>query len=137
MNVETSQKILKIFGIIDIVFGIIGIIIGVLAFAGGGLVAAADETLAESAGMAVVAGVILLISGIVSLIQGIFSVRASKDTSKIMPAWIFAIIGLVTAVISLCTNFSSGAGAIVRSLGSVAISALIFLAANTIKKDNV
>ena len=82
MDLETSKKLLKIFGII--ILGILGILSGLLAFAGGGLIAAANQSDAATlgAGLAVVAGVILVISGIVSLLQGIFSVRAAKDTSK-------------------------------------------------------
>ena len=134
MNVETSKKILKVFGIIDIIFGIIGILVGILALAGGGVLATADASMAETAGLALVAGVIMVIAGIVSLLQGIFSVRAAKDTSKIMPAWIFAIIGLVTSAVQLISNFGKGGGSIGSGIVSVAISALIFVAANSIKK---
>ena len=135
MSFETSQKILKVFGIIDIVFGILGILVGILALAGGGMLSVTDESMAEYAGMALVAGVIAVVAGIVSLLQGIFSVRASKDASKIMPAWIFAIIGLVMSVIQLFTNFSKGGSSIVSSVVSIGLSALIFVAANTIKKE--
>ena len=138
MDLETSKKILKIFGILDIIFGIIGIIVGLLAFAGGGLVAASDQSEAGviGAGIAVILGVILVISGIVSLLQGIFSVRAAKDTSKIMPAWVFAIIGIITSIISVISSWGKGTSSIVGSIVSLAIGVLIFIAANNIKKSN-
>ena len=136
MSVETSAKILKVFGIIDIVLGILAVLLGILATAGGGMLAAVDSEQAVTGGMAIIAGVILVVSGIVSLLQGIFSVRASKDFSKIMPAWIFAIIGLIVQAISFITNLSKGAGSVGSAILSIAISVLIFVAANTIKKEN-
>jgi hypothetical protein len=138
MDLETSKKLLKIFGIIIIVLGAIGILIGLLAFAGGGLIAAADqsELAAIGAGAAVIAGIILVISGIVSLLQGIFSVRAAKDPSKIMPAWVFAILGIVSSVISIITNWGKGTSSIVGAIVGTAISVVIFIAANNIKKAN-
>ena len=138
MDLETSKKLLKIFGIIIIVLGAIGILIGLLAFAGGGLIATADqsELAAIGAGAAVIAGIILVISGIVSLLQGIFSVRAAKDPSKIMPAWVFAILGIVSSVISIITNWGKGTSSIVGAIVGTAISVIIFIAANNIKKAN-
>ena len=117
MTVETSKKILKIFGIISIIFGVIGVIVGILGIAGGGLMASTgvDEAVGVGA-IALVLSVIVLVSAIVSLLDGIFSVRAAKDSSKIMPAWVFAIIGLVLRVISLFTNLKSGTSAIVGRL---------------------
>ena len=138
MTLETSKKILKIFGIIGIIIGILGIIGGLVALAGGGAVASAG-TSDDEIGLgvvAIVAGVFVLISGIVSLLEGIFSVRAAKDSSKIMPAWVFAIIGLVSGAISFITNIRNGASSVVGAIISLAISVLVFIAANTIKKSN-
>ena len=136
MTVETSKKILKIFGIISIIFGVIGVIVGILGIAGGGLMASTgvDEAVGVGA-IALVLSVIVLVSAIVSLLDGIFSVRAAKDSSKIMPAWVFAIIGLVLRVISLFTNLKSGTSAIVGAVIGIGIGILIFIAANTIKKS--
>ncbi len=139
MNVETSKKILKVFGIIDIITGIIGILVGILALGGGGVLmaaAGAEEEVAVGSAIVVIIGVIILIAGIVGLLEGIFSVRAAKDTSKIMPAWVFAILGVVMQAISVCTSFKSGARAIITGILWLAVSVLIFVAANTIKKNN-
>ena len=82
MTVETSNKILKIFGILGIIGGALSLILGLVASFGGSLVTEATED--ETAGfMVVFIGIIMVISGIVSLIEGIFSVRAAKDNSKI------------------------------------------------------
>ncbi len=132
MTVESSNKILKIFGILGIIGGILSIIMGLIATFGGAAVTTATES-EEMGVLVVLVGIIMFISGIVSLIQGIFSVRAAKDNSKIGPAWLFAIISLVMGVISLGTTLANG-GSIASSIPSLLISILIFMAANTIKK---
>lgn len=136
MSLDTSKKILKIFGIINIVAGILAIILGILALAGGGMVASVageDADAATVGGLAILGGIIILVSGIVSLISGIFSTKAANDTSRIKPAWVFAIIGIVFSVISLLTNLKSGS--FFSGILSIALNAVIFYAANTIKKD--
>ena len=136
MNIETSKKILKIAGILSIIGGVIGILVGILATAGGGILAGLGEAEDQGEGaMVAVVGVIVLIAGIVSLIEGIFSTRAAKDTSKIKPAWIFAIIGLVTNGISFVSGIINGGGSAGSGIVSVAFSVLIFIAANSIKKE--
>ena len=132
MTVETSNKILKIFGILGIIGGALSVIMGLVASFSGQIVTVAAED--ESMGLlVVVVGIIMVITGIVSLIEGIFSVRAAKDNSKIGPAWWFAIISLVMGVISIGSNLANGSG-IAGSIPSLLISILIFVAANTIKK---
>ena len=132
MTVETSNKILKIFGILGIIGGALSVIMGLVASFSGQIVTVAAED--ESMGLlVVVVGIIMVITGIVSLIEGIFSVRAAKDNSKIGPAWWFAIISLVMGVISIGSNLANGSG-IAGSIPSLLISILIFMAANTIKK---
>ncbi len=77
-----------------------------------------------------VAGMALFfILGVISLLEGIFSLRGAKDASKIMPAWIFAIIGVIAAVIGLFTGGSLGS-----SVFSLIINIVIFIAANKIRK---
>lgn len=136
MTVETSRKILKIFGIISIIIGALGAIIGIVGVVGGGALASAGDDMSLGVGAAaIIVSVILLVSGIVSLLEGIFSVRAANDVSKIMPAWVFAIISLVFSVIGIFTNIKSGASSIVSAIIGLGISVLIFVAANTIKKS--
>lgn len=134
MSLETSKKILKIFGILSIIGGVLTIILGIVGLAGGGLAATEDATVG---GIVIVVGLIALVSGIVSLLEGIFSVKAAKDPSKIQPAWIFAVIGVVMSAISLIMGFvNNGASGAFSNILSLAISILIFVAANTIKKSN-
>ncbi len=143
MSLETSKKILKIVGILCVISGIIGIIIGILGFLGGGIIGAGvvnesievTEEVGQAMGVGFLLGVVGLISGIVDLLEGIFSINASKDSDKIMPAWIFALIGVVMAGISLIGSFGGEASGIISGIISVALSILVFVAANTIKNS--
>ncbi len=140
MTIETSKSILKVTGIIAIVTGVIGIFIGLLTMAGGGYLAASGNT--ENVEMLVggaaifIIGIMAILGSILNIIKGSFSVRAAKDFSKIMPAWVFSIISLVFSVIQaipiLLSGRLSSATGIVISLG---LSVMIFVAANTIKES--
>ena len=145
MSLETSKKILKIFGIIGIIFAVLGLLLGIAVIAGGGLITAglSDPSLSESgisgaahvAGFAIIAGIILTVGAVIALLEGIFSVRAAKDSSKIMPAFVFAILGVLSGVGSLVSTITSGAGGsqIASGVISLAISCLVLVAANTIR----
>ncbi len=143
MNLETRKKVLKVVGILCIISGIIGIVFGILGFVGGGFIGAgiANESLesteeaGQALGFAFILGIVGLVSGCVDLLEGIFSLRAAKDSEKIMPAWIFALIGLVFAVVSLVGSFSGNVSGIISGVLSVALSLIVFLAANTIKNS--
>jgi uncharacterized membrane protein HdeD (DUF308 family) len=127
MSLETSKKILKIFGIFDIICGALVIILAVMGFVGVSQTSADDPSL--SSGIAGLA--IILILGVVALLEGIFSIRGSKDPSKIMPAWIFAIFGVISGVSGLFTGSSLGS-----AISTLVINIVIFIAANNIKKSN-
>ncbi len=138
MSVESSKSVLKIVGIICIVLGVMGILGAILLLGGGGLavaVSGGDEELAAGGAIALAGGVVALLASIVRILEGFFSVKAAKDSSKIMPAWIFAVIGVVSHVISLLANLQSGFSGILNSITGLAFSALVFIAANTIKKS--
>ena len=90
-----------------------------------------EEIASDSSISAGVTGMALFfILGLISLLEGIFSLRGAKDAAKIMPAWIFAIIGVIAAVIGLFTGGSMGS-----SVFSLIINIVIFIAANKIKKS--
>ena len=135
MSLETSRKVLKISGILAIIFGCLGLLLGILAFAGGTMIAVDGSEEAETAGIALAGGIILLVSGIIALLEGIFSLRAAKDSSKIMPAWIFAILGLISGAGGVISSFSNEESSVGSAIASLAISVLVFVAANTIKKS--
>lgn len=147
-TLDNAKQTLKILGILTIVLGILGIIGAVAIGAGGGLIAnnlATSGTAATDAdtaflvigGMSVLA-IMTLVSAIVDLLLGIFSVRASNDFSKIGPAWVLAVIGLVLAVIGTIMNLVAGGvnyTNIASGVVSIVLSACIFWAANTIKQN--
>ena len=139
MSLETSRKVLKISGILSIIFGVLGIIMGILVFTTGGMIATSMDMGVEDnamvAGISLAGGIMAVIAGIIALIEGIFSLRGAKDSTKIMPAWVFAIIGLIFGVINLIGSFGNGASSIFSNVISLLISALIFAAANTIKRS--
>ena len=102
-NIDNAKSTLKILGILCIILGVLGILGGIALVAGGSLIGgelfSAGVTSAEEApaagaltSLVFIAGIIALVSGIIDLLEGIFSVRASKDFSKIQPAYIFSII---------------------------------------------
>ena len=153
-NIDNAKSTLKILGILCIILGVLGILGGIALVAGGSLiggelfsagVTSAEEATAAGAltSLVFIGGIIALISGIIDLLEGIFSVRASKDFSKIQPAYIFSIIGLVLAVISLILDIVSGVGGgatldlttILRDIVAIVFNACIFWAAKTIKEN--
>ena len=95
---------------------------------------------AAEAGAAVGAvGFFTLIEGLICLLQGVLGLRAAKDSRKVMPVWIIAVIGLAAGIISLVmTVFRGGVDASQYGslIGSVASSALMFWLANNIRKQN-
>ena len=144
MELETSKKILNIFGILNIIFGIFGFIFGIMFLAGGsfagiGLASGeiqASQDLQMGIGIALIGGIIFVIIGILNFIEGILDRRAAKDISKIMPAWIISIIGLFDAAYSIFTLFT-GKNYTPQSILGVAIAVVLsiitFMAANSIK----
>ena len=146
MQRSTSQKILKVISIISVVGAIISIIGAILLLAGGifyaqsGPEGAIEGMTAAEAGAAVGAvGFFTLIEGLICLLQGVLGLRAAKDSRKVMPVWIIAVIGLAAGIISLVmTVFRGGVDASQYGslIGSVASSALMFWLANNIRKQN-
>ena len=148
MSIQNAKSTLKVLGILCIIFGVLGIIAGIGLMAGGGLFGATtltsgEVTTAEGAdtvtlvtGMVVALGAFALVAAIVDVLLGIFSVRASKDSTKIGPAYVFSIIAFVLSIISVAMNFSNfNLSTILSALPSIVFSAVIFLAAKTIKQS--
>ena len=145
---ENARQTLKILGILTIIAGVVGLLAAIGIFAGGamlfgdaansGALAAADQqSVLVATGGFTVLGIMSLVGAIVDLLLGIFSVRASNDFSKVQPAWVLSIIGLILAVIGVVVNLSSGINytSIASSVTAIVFSACIFWAANTIKQN--
>ena len=137
MNLNVSKAILKVVGIISTILGGLGTAAGVYF-----IIAALITTQAPQLGDAndlatiLIIGIILLIISIMPLLQGIFALRGASNSSKIMPAWIFSVISLILSACGLMANAIDflGLKVILASSVALAISIIIFLAANTIRK---
>ena len=137
MTVETSRKILKVVGILGIIFGVIFALGGVLMLAGGSLAQQAGEIslTPEELKVMKLGGIASAVLGLITLLEGIFSVRAAKDFSKIMPAWVFALISLIFNAVDAVWSIiqSAEARTIASAAFSIALSILVLGAANKIK----
>lgn len=135
MNIQTSKTILKVFGIIGMFFGGLTTIGALFILLGGGAasIGGGDEGLAFGA-LLIVLGILSLGAGLITLAQGFCSYKASQDTSKIMPAWLFSIIGIVSNVVSVISSIKKDSG-VFTAVVSLVISIVIFTAANTIKNN--
>ncbi|MBP3815583.1 MAG: hypothetical protein J6H21_01800 [Firmicutes bacterium] len=149
MSIQNAKSTLKILGILSVILGIFGVIAGLGLVAGGGLfgadtlmsgkVTTADgaETVSMVTGMVMAMGIFTAVSALVDVLLGVFSVRASKDFSKINPAYILSIIALALSVISLFMNFAEfNLSTLLSALPSIVFSAVLFLAAKTVKEEN-
>ena len=132
MSLKTSKRILKIFGIFDIICGIFLIILGVMVLVGASQLSPEEIASDPSLSVGVSGMAIFFILGLLSLLEGIFSLRGAKNAAKIMPAWIFAIIGVIAAVVGLFTGGSLGG-----SIVSLIVNIVIFIAANKIRKSRI
>ncbi len=132
MSLKTSKKVLKIFGFFDIIGGIFLIILGVLMLLGVSQLSTEELASDPSLSMGAAGVFIFPVLGLVSLLEGVFSIRGAKHPSKIMPAWIFAIICVITAVIGLFTG-----GSMKSAIFTLIVNIVIFIAANNIRKSNI
>lgn len=149
MSIQNAKSTLKILGILSIILGIFGVIMGIGLIVGGGLFGAdtlmsgkattadAVESVNLITGMVMAMGIFAAVSSVIDVLLGIFSVRASKDFSKINPAYIFSIIALVLSVVSLFMNFAEfNLSTLLSAIPSIVFSAVLFLATKTVKEEN-
>ncbi len=112
-----SQKVLKIFGLLEIVLAIIS---AVGAVRGGGAASWG------SAAFSVLTAVILL--------------SAAKDASKIGAAWLITFVNLVLSVLELILALNNSAPdkktLIIGAGIAIVLNLIVFIAANNVKKQN-
>ena len=140
MNRSTSQKIVKVLGILSIIGAILCLILAasMIGVASAGIASDAVLVSDEAAGGVVIVlftAIIMLVSGILSLIEGIFALRAAKDARKATPLWVISLISVVVSAVSLISSFGDGASAILSGIFTLAIDCVIFYLANNIKKQ--
>ncbi len=138
MSLEKSQKIVKVLGILSIIGAVASFIVALGMFGLGGVGVAnmdsSNSDAVQGAGIVFGLGIVMLVEGVISLMQGIFSLRAAKDASKAQPLWIISIIGVVLAVFSVISSFTSGGQDVLTEIFSLIISCFTFYLANNIKK---
>lgn len=151
MQSANSPKVLKVTSIISIVLGIDGALIAALVLASGimlrtGAISTTPELVeafssmgvgAHASAAAVIAmGAILLTGALIDLAMGITGIRATKDYSKIGPVWVLSAISLSLITITTFCSIVQGAFA-AECLFDIALSGLLFWAANDIKKAGI
>ena len=141
MSIDTAKKLLKVFGVLDIIGGVLMVIVAVIMLGAGGLVAGDPALAAElggaEAGQTVLsAGIGALDSAAISVIAGVFSLWAAKDSSKYKGTWIMSLFSLGVGAIGLFLILVFHMqGSIISEAAATFTALATFLAANTVKKD--
>ena len=111
---SNSQKVLRIFGILEILMAILAAV-----------------------GAVMTGGIAAWLGVAVSLVTGYLLLLAAKDASKIGGAWLVTLVGLILNTLSLILALI-GSGdklQILSSIIAVALSLAVFIAANNVKKQ--
>ncbi|NLE90644.1 MAG: hypothetical protein GX602_06930 [Dehalococcoidales bacterium] len=105
--VQTSNKFLKVTGILMIIGGAIGIIVGIIAVLGVGVMVFA---LGEEANLGLLtwSAVLALVSAVVSLVAGILGVSSASKPEKSMRCIVFGILTAALAVLGSILNVAGG-----------------------------
>ena len=103
---KTSNKFLKVTGILMIISGGLSIILGIIAVLGVGVLAAALGSEANM-GLLMLSSILVLVSGVASLIAGILGV---KNAAKPEKAQICIVFGFITAILAVLGNVLNIAG---------------------------
>ena len=144
-----SQKVLRVISIVQIIEAVLLVVFALMGVMSGAAIGAADPSsvaeLTAETGMSqgalggLVAGTSLtvIIAAAISILIAVFGLRASNDVNKIMPAWIFSIIGLVGSCLSIVMKAVNGtlSGNLLSSLLTLAVAVLTFWVCNNIKAE--
>ena len=112
---SNSQKVLKVFGILELlmaVFAVVNIVQG--------------------------GGALSWVSVLISLLAAYLLFAAAKDASKIMGAWLIDLVDLVLSVLSLILALNATEDKVVRIVGSliaIVLNLIVFIAANNVKRQ--
>lgn len=108
---STGQKILGVFGVLELIGAAISVFSAVNGAAGAW----------GNAAFAVFTGVFLL--------------AAAKDAAKIQPAWLLTLLSLVLSVLGTALAITGKNGMLNAEIVALVINAVVFLAANSVKKQ--
>ena len=109
-----SQKVLKVFGILELLLAALGVVI---ALRGGGAVS--------------------WVSFGFSLVTAVALLQAAKDASKVTGAWLLVLVALILSVLELVFALNGGADKviIIGTVVAIALNLIAFIAANNVKKQ--
>ncbi len=109
-----SQKVLRVFGILEIVMAVLGVV---------GIVLGGSVSAWTGVAVAAVSAYLLL--------------AAAKDASKVMGAWVIVQVDLILAAIELVLAITDNKGTevVVGSVVAIILSLIEFIAANNVKKQ--
>ena len=108
-----SQKTLRVFGVLEIVDAALNLVFLIKG----------EQTASWS-------------GAIIAFLAGIYLLQASKDASKIRPAWIISLIWLIYTALMFVLSIAVGLGAYVLIMGtSLVLNVIVFAAANNVKKQ--
>ncbi len=107
-----SQKVLRVFGIVEILMAI-------FAVAG-----------------ALMGGSIMWGNAAFSLLSAVLLLEAAKDAGKATGAWLILLVDLVLSVLELVFALQDGSGEIALGAGvAIVLNLIAFIAANNVKKQ--
>ncbi len=138
MTFDTCRRGLDIIGKFNCVVGAIELIIGLIGLMAGLHLAITGTTFALVGGIPVLfIGFLLLIQGAIKFIEGYFSLKAVKDLTKIMPAYILSIVAFVGSCMSMisCIVTNQSGAAVAGALFACAINAAFLFFTSTLKKE--
>ena len=109
-----SQKVLKIFGVLELLLAALGVVI---ALQGGGAVS--------------------WVSFGFSLVTAVALLQAAKDASKITGAWLLVLVALILSVADLVLALNGGADkvTIIGTVIAIILNLIAFIAAHNVKKQ--
>ena len=110
-----SQKVLRVFGVLELIGAILGVVGAVMGGA-----AAVSWT-----------------SVVVSLLAAYLLLAAAKDASKIGGAWIWVLVSLILSIADLGFAISGGgdAAVLIAPIIALVLNLIAFIAANNVKKQ--
>ena len=126
---SNNRKVLKVMSIIYLLGGMFSIAAGAFAF---------TAASGDASGDLSVYSVAVIVMGVIEIIAAALGIRASNNPSKIGIVWVWAIICLVCAVVSLLLSepFLGGIGTSATDVTAVVVSAVYFVFAHRVKRES-
>ena len=101
---RTSNKFLKVTGILMIIGGALGIILGIVAIGGVALLAAAGL----DSGLLTFGTILSVVSAVVSLVGGIIGVKNAAKPEKANVCIVFGILAVVMCILGVILTMAAG-----------------------------